>query len=355
FLPLAAIAFVVWLGRRIPLSGWRKRTVIATRAAAVAALCAALLGGARVRTAEVPRRLVYLVDGSASIEPAQRAWFTRRIASLETLRPRQMERAVVVFGADARTAVPFGHEPLDQPEAVARALEQAAVTQTATNLEAALLSIPPLPGVATSSPATAASSPGRIAAVLLSDGRETTGSAAGVLAAVRRLGIQLFPAPPPTSGKAAAVWDQLTVPPVIQKGSPIPLRLVVFNGGPRPKAAQVTVSLQGVALKRRRLSVRPGWQVFTLTVPAVGRGTMALAVRLDVPEDALSEERRAYTEVEGPPRLLFVSDRAAGPPALGAALRRREVELSFAKLAELPVEAAALLDYDAVLLFNVQK
>jgi Mg-chelatase subunit ChlD len=355
FLTLAAIGFVVWFGRRIPLAGWRKRAAIAARAAAIAALCTALLGGARVRTTEVPRRLVYLVDGSASIDPAQRAWFARRIASLETLRPRQMERAVAVFGADTRSAVPFGREPLDQPEAVARALEQVPVTRTETNLETALLSVPGLLGSAEPSAAAPASSTGRTAVVLLSDGRETTGSAAGVLAAVRRLGIGLFPVPPPASGKVAAVWDQLAVPPVVQKGSPIPLRLVVFNGSPRAKEARVTVSLQGVALKRQRLSVRPGWQVFTLTAPTVGRGTMALAVRLDIPEDALSEERRAYTEVEGPPRLLFVGDRAAGPPMLGAALRRREVELSVSTLAELPIEASPLLDYDAVLLFNVPK
>ena len=348
FLPIAAIALVIWCGRRIPLSGWRKRAAILARAAAVAALCATLLGGSRVRTAEVPRRLVYLVDGSASIDPAQRAWFARRIASLERLRPAQMERAVAVFGADTRLAVPVSREPLDQPEAVARALDRAAVTRTATNLETALLSIPSLLG-------SAESSAGRTAAILLSDGRETTGSAAGVLAAVRRLGITLFPVPPPASGKAAAVWDQLAVPPVVQKGSPIPLRLVVFNSGARPKAAQVTVSLQGVALKRQRLSIRPGWQVFTLTVPAVGRGTMALTVRLEVPEDALREERRAYTEVEGPPRVLFVSDRAAGPPALGQALRRRDMELSIAKITELPEDASPLLDYDAVLLFGVPK
>jgi len=358
-LSVVAVILVVWLGQRISLAGWRKRAAILTRAAAVAALCAALLGGSRVHTATVPRRLVYLVDGSASIDPAQRAWFARRIASLERLRSPQMERAVAVFGADTRLAVPVSREPLDQPEAVAHALDRAAVTRTATNLEAALLSVPSLLGSATSSaglPAAPGAPPaGRTATILLSDGRETTGSAAGVLAAVRRLGIGLFPVPPPTFGKAAAVWHQLAVPPVVQKGSPIPLRLVVFNSGSRPKAARVTVSLQGVALKRQRLSVRPGWQVFTLTVPAVGRGTMALAVRLDIPEDALSEERRAYTEVEGPPRVLFVGDRAAGPPALGEALRRHDMELSIAKMTELPEDASRLLDYDAVLLFRVPK
>ena len=52
FLPIAAIALVIWCGRRIPLSGWRKRAAILARAAAVAALCATLLGGSRVRTAE---------------------------------------------------------------------------------------------------------------------------------------------------------------------------------------------------------------------------------------------------------------------------------------------------------------
>lgn len=354
FLPLAAIVLVIWLGRRIPLTGWRKRAAIAARGAAVAALCAALVGEGHRRLTEVPRQVVYLVDGSASVDAAQREWIARRIASLESQRPRRMERAVAVFGADARLAIPFDRPALDDPAAIRRAVDAVEVDRTATNLEGALLAIPGW--LAEHDPETpAASSAGRTAVVLFSDGRETRGSAGGVLAAVRRLGIDVFPVPPPISGRPTAAWDQLAVPPVVQKGSPIPVRLVLANTSPRAKAAQVTVSVQGVALKRQRLSMRPGWQVFTVAVPTLSRGTVALDVRLDVPEDKFTDTRRAYTEVEGPPRILFASEQTTAPSMLANALRRREIEVAPVRPSELPIDPARLLDVDAVVLFNVPK
>src|SRR3989338_3965768 len=105
-------AAIIWTGRRIPLSGWRKALAIGCRVAAIGALGAALWGPPARRHRETPRLLVYLVDGSASIDAAQQAGMARRIASLESLRPRGLERAIVAFGADARLVAPFGHEPM---------------------------------------------------------------------------------------------------------------------------------------------------------------------------------------------------------------------------------------------------
>ncbi|MEK7743728.1 MAG: glycosyltransferase family 2 protein, partial [Elusimicrobiota bacterium] len=64
------------------------------------------------------------------------------------------------------------------------------------------------------------------------------------------------------------------------------------------------------------LRVRPGWQVLRVAVPAIGRGTMKLDVALSIPEHGLSEQRSAYTDVEGPPQVLFVGERVAALPAL---------------------------------------
>ncbi len=355
---LSSLGFILWRGRRIPLSGWRRRLAVGCRLAAIGALGAALLGGARHRQTDVPRYLLYLVDGSASIDARQREWLARRIASVDALRPAGMERAVAAFGADARLVVPFGRERLDDPHAIRRALEGAGVNPAHTNVEAALLSVPAwLP------PRHLSAQPGgtperRGSVVLLSDGRETTGSAAGITAAVRRLGLSVFPVPPPLFGEATTAWEELAVPPVVQQGSPVPLQLVVANGSPRPKRAEVAVALHGVVIKRQRMVVRPGWQVLSLDIPAIGRGTMALDVDLAIPEERLAERRRAYTEVEGPPRIALVTDRTASLSPFASALKRREMELSVLSPSELPGQptgATPLLDYDALVLFNLPK
>ncbi|MBI3322023.1 MAG: VWA domain-containing protein [Candidatus Omnitrophica bacterium] len=341
---IAAVAAVLSRSRRIPLSGWRKWTVIGCRVVAVSALCAALLGISRRYRHASPRCLLYLVDASASIDESQRAWIARRIASLEALRHASMERAVVAFGADTRLLVPLGRDPLTDPEAIARQLAQPGVRPDQTNLETGLLSLvgwlPP---------------DRRCGVVLLSDGQETAGHVTRVLAFVRRFGLEVFPAPPPTFSRVHTVWEQLSVPPVVQRGAPVVIQAVVLNGSAHTKSGLMTVALQGVPVKRQRVAVRPGWQVFSLSIPAIGRGTMALEVRLAIPEEGLDETRSAYTDVEGPPKLLLVTDRAGPLPLLAAALKRREIDIALARSDELPTEANRFIDDDAVMLFNLPK
>ena len=350
---ISLFAMVLWIGRRIPLSGVRKWLAIGCRVAAVAALCAALWGPPHRRTHDVPRRIVYLVDRSQSIDEAQGAWMARRLASLESLRPPQVERAVIAFGQEARVLVPFGREPLTDPEASRRLLDASGVNGDETNLEAALLAaLSTIPGAANPARGERASLTG---VVLLSDGRQTLGDVTGLLAAVRRLGLAVFPAPPPVVGESKAVWEELAIPQVVQRGSSIPAQLVIFNAGPRTKQGQVTVALQGIPIKRQRVTVRPGWQVIRVTVPAIHRGTMALDVRFEIPGEGLTDERRAYTEVEGPPQLLLVSDRVTALPALAAALKRREIDIAVARPEDLAQDVSGLLDYDAVVLFNLPK
>ncbi|MDP3722877.1 MAG: VWA domain-containing protein [Candidatus Omnitrophota bacterium] len=341
---LAGIALIGWWGRRMPLTGWRRRLAIGCRMLALVALGMALWGSPARRIHQAARRVVYLLDGSASIDAAQQAWMARRVASLEALRPPSVERALVVFGQEAQPIVPFGRAPLTDPEAIQRMVDGATVPRGQTNLEGALLT-----GLALLTP----QHPSSI--VVLSDGRETVGNVTGLLAYSRRSGVGLFPVPTPLSGKSKTVWEELAVAPVVRYGSPIPVQVVAFNGSPAVRRGEVAIAVQGVPITHQRVALRPGWQVLSLSVPAFQRGSMALEVRLTIPEEGFSERREAYTEVEGPPQVLLVSDRTSTLPVLATALKRREMEIVPLPPAELPLEAEKLLDYDAVVLFNLPK
>ncbi|MBI4341120.1 MAG: VWA domain-containing protein [Candidatus Omnitrophica bacterium] len=344
FILFGAFAIVIWRARDIPLAGWRWPAVLGCHLAALAVLGAALWGPPRRRLQEVPRHVVYLVDRSASMDAAQRAWVARRIAALEALRPAQMPRAMAVFGSDARLAVPFSRERLTDAARVQHALEASAVDAAQTNLETALLFsaalLPPQQG-------------GGI--VLFSDGRETTGDAASMLSYLQRFSVGVFAQPPPAPGRAQAVWEVLSVPPVVQRGATVPVKLVVFNAASAAKAGQVTVAVQGVPMKRQRIVVRPGWQVVTVPLRALVRGTMAMEVQLDLPADRLSERRSAYTEVEGPPQLLFLAEQSESLPPLAQALKRRDMDLAVMRPSEFPQQAQPLGGYDAILAFNLPK
>lgn len=340
----AGIALVGWWGRRMPLTGWRRRLAIGCRTIALGALCMALWGPPVRRIHEAPRRVIYLVDGSASIDAAQQAWMARRIASLEALRPPSVDRALVVFGHEAQPLVPFGRAPLSDPEAIQRMVDGATIPRGQTNLEGALLT-----SLALLTPQHPSS------VIVLSDGRETVGNVTGLLAYARRSGAGLFPVPTPMSGKSKTVWEELAVAPVVRYGSSIPVQVVAFNGSPTVRQGEVAIAVQGIPVTHHRVALRPGWQVLPLSVPAFQRGTMALHVQLTIPEEGFSERREAYTEVEGPPQVLLVSDRTSTLPVLATALKRREMDIVLLPPGEFPIEADRLLDYDAVVLFNLPK
>ena len=341
---LIMLGIVCWRGRRIPLTGWRKRAAIGARVAACAALCAALLGVSHQQAQTVPRRVVYLIDGSASIDASQRAWMASRVASLDAVRPAQMERAVVVFGRNTANLVPIGREPLSDPQKIRQLLEQAPLQRDRTDMETAVLAALPFFAPAQ-----------RGSIILLSDGRETTGDVRGLLGYVRRSGLQIFPVAVPVFGATKTTWEALTVPPVVQRGSPVPLHMLLFNGASQAASARITVRLHDVVMKAQRVTVRPGWQALTLSIPAVARGPMPLDVEVAIPEQGLAQRRRAYTQVEGPPRLLMVSEQVSSVPPLAAALRRRGIEVALARPAELPTQVEPLLEHDAVVLFNSPK
>ena len=341
---IGIMALVIWVSRRVPLAGRRRWVVIGCRLAAFGLLGASLWGFARRTVHEQPQHVLYLVDRSVSMDEEQSEWMIRRIASLDALRPRQVERAVAAFGSDATMLMPFGRDALDDPAAIRGLLAGASVSREATNLETALLeAVRLLP----------AGQGGRV--VLLSDGRQTAGSVDHVLAHVRRLGLQVFPEGVPVFGSRTTVWEELSVPPVVQRGSPIGLQLVLNSLATTPQAASVTVRLAGIPIKQERLTVRPGWQVLKVAVPTIQPGTMALEVSLEIPSIGLRQRRAAYTEIEGPPHVLLVAEQPAVLPLLGNALKRREIEISLARPGDLPSETMPLLDYDAVLLFGVPK
>ncbi|MBI4343456.1 MAG: VWA domain-containing protein, partial [Candidatus Omnitrophica bacterium] len=339
------LAAAIWrLGRAVPLTGRKRTAAVWARMASVALVCLTLWSPAPRRAEPRPQHVIYLADVSPSMDAQQRRWIARRIASLEALRPSRVQRALIAFDAEARLLVPFGREPLANPEALERLLARSTSPAARTNVEAALLAalrqLPPEQG-------------GRV--VLLSDGRETAGDAGSVLAHVRRLGLQVFPEPVPMFGASTTVWDELSVTPSVQRGAPIGVQLSLYRPGPQPTVGELTISLAGIPVKRQRVRIQPGWQVLSTSVPAVQQGTMALDVRLVIPEDRIDERRSAYTDVEGPAHVLVVADQPATLPFVANALKRREMEISLARPRDLPTAPGALLDYDAVLLVNIPK
>ena len=236
---IASLGIVLWLTRHLPLQGRRQFVVANCRLLSVSALCLALSGWSCRAVHEQPQRIIYLVDHSASLDEQQTAWIARRIASLESLRPRAVERAVVAFGSDAAVAIPWSREPLRLPEEIQRAVVAAPIHRTDTNMESALLSAAGLfPG----------GHGGHV--VFFSDGWETTGNVTSVLSHLRHLGLRVFPEAVSHLGPITTRWEDLSVAPSVQRDSPVGVQLVLNSQSTTVQPGFVTVSLAGVPIKR---------------------------------------------------------------------------------------------------------
>jgi Mg-chelatase subunit ChlD len=335
------IAVVAGAGWWAP-GGWARRgAIVLLRAAGLVSLVLAVRGVSVPERDQRPRHLVYLLDRSDSIDDEQAEWMARRVASLEAIRPPQMSRSLIAFGADA-AVVPASRGPIDAEELL-RAMQSAAVTRASTDLEAALLS------------ALSAMPPqDRSRVILLSDGRQTAGNVERMLPHVRRLGLEVYPVVLASSMPAGAVWEQLVVPPTITRGDSVPVSVSFSSGSRAAQPVEVAVSIDGVVLTRRRTMLRQGTRVLELSVPSLDSGTMRLEVTATFANQP-PQQRVAYVDVQGPPRVLAVLDRPTELPPVAAALKRHGVEVAVAMPGELPTSPTGLLDYDAVLLLSVPK
>ena len=138
-LTFGIVAAICWLSRRLPIKGLQRAVVMGARLIAVALLCIMVWTPAPRRAQERSQHVIYLADVSPSIDAQQRQWMARRIVSLEAIRPSRVQRALITFAADAQLVVPFGQEPLANPDALERLLASRLPAGQAshTNIEAA--------------------------------------------------------------------------------------------------------------------------------------------------------------------------------------------------------------------------
>ncbi|MBI3324903.1 MAG: VWA domain-containing protein [Candidatus Omnitrophica bacterium] len=319
------------------------------RVAGLALVLLAMQGLALGRRHAELRSVVYVVDQSASIDEGKRRWEMNRLASLESLRPSMVSRSLMVFGRQA-SPVSVERGQLTDPAALERLVRPSGVDPRATDLEAALLA-----GLA-EDPADHAPAGGASKnVVLVTDGRETAGRVERALGYLRRFGLRVYPVAVPPRGSGGLAWERLWVSPTAKQGSAVPVKLLLSNGSGAPGQAEVVIRMQGLPVASARYRLPGAWHVVTISAPAAKPGTMALDIAVRLGDDQQPQHRTAYVEVEGPPQVLFVTERSDELPVLGRALKEREIGVAVARPGELPAEAGRLLDYDAVVLEGIPK
>lgn len=279
-----------------------------------------------------------IVDASASITPAMRAWTLKLLR--DDLRLREGDPAFI-FATDVAPASIGAVE-----SAFANDKGCAECAPGATNLESALYRIAADPD-AHGGPA-----------VLVTDGWQNRGDAARALGAIVNAEIRLDIFTPPGARSIPDVaMTSLSLPPALEKAAPFALGVTMENLNDASVTGTITIERDDAQIDQRKVTLAPGSQRFDFPVrtESAGLASYTASYKPDNPAfDAYPEDDslKGWVGVGTRRKVLIFTDSAKDANYLGTVVNRMGFEPTV-----VPVSAGAwdgsVAGYDAVLINNV--
>ena len=339
---LVALPLIWWLGRRSSTSHGRSHLVAVTALRALTFVLVLLtlmrpVWEASTRTISV----VYALDVSSSIAPG----FLE--SALEWIRDANREYAP----AAARYVVFAEHAILvNDLEQVGRVAVTAApegsgaLQQTGTNLELAL------------DEALLGFDPERVdRLVLMSDGNATQGDLWRVLPRLQAQRVRVYAFPALVRAPRDAWVESIDVPSGTRRDEPVEMTVRVMSTA----SARAVVRLIGAEREIGRRSVRltSGMNEIAFRTRLRQSGAVELVGVVKAEGDTMPDNDRLTltTSVAPRARVLYAEGNSDGAYYLRDALTREGIDVALASAADLPQQASALADYQAVILSDVPR
>ncbi len=279
-----------------------------------------------------------IVDASASITPAMRAW------TLKLIRDDLGLRAGDPAYMFATTAVPESIGAVES--AFASGTGCAECGPGATNLESALYRIAADPD-AHGGPA-----------VMVTDGWQNRGDAERAMSAIVSAEIRLDIFTPPGARSIPNVaMTALSLPPALEKAVPFALGVTMDNFNDAPATGTITIERDGGLIDQRKVTLAPGSQRFDFPVRAETAGLASYTAAFKPDNPALDmyledDSLKGWVGVGARRKVLILTDSARDANYLGIVVNRMGLEPTI-----VPVTGAAfdgaVSGYDAILINNV--
>lgn len=336
----AVWAFILYVRRpwwrlaRRSRPGRRREAAVTGLRLLLTALVVLGLAGLQARRAVREQAVVFLLDGSASASaavPAGSAWVREAMGER---RPGDLA-GVVSFGETPRVEDPVGADPaFRQPET--------APGRHATDIGAGLrLARALLP----------ASHRRRV--VVLSDGRETTGSALDEARRLAAAGVRVDVVALDPGGGPEALLADLRLSQTAYEKERVSAAVTVRSSVDQP--GEILLFRDDALVARASVRLQPGETRMVLTLDAGLPGLHVYRAELRAAEDTYAENNRyeAFQKVLGPPETLVVE----GSPGEGEGLRRALAAagagVRVVGPGGVPSDLAGWSRYQAVFLVNV--
>lgn len=337
FLFVIAVPLIWYVGW--PRYAFRRRRDVASlllRTLLVSLVILALSGLQIVRVVD-RQAVVFLVDASDSMGAAlQEAQVNFIQDALET-KPPDDEWALVIFGADASIDAPLSSLSEVSP---IRSTVLGSQTNIADALQTALSLFP---------------ADARRRIVILSDGRETLGTAESRARLAQASGVEISYVLFAREDAPDVRIRELIAPAQVSEGQEFDLSVTITSS--QPTEGTLLIYSNGTLIRETGVALREGDTRYTLTQSSDEGGFLNFSAQIIVPtgSDSFSQNNQlgAFTQVVGPPRVLMVYNDPSETINLAAALESAGVTLDVVPARNMPQETAALAVYDSIILVNV--
>lgn len=341
-LTLLLIPLYWWIGSRrsaMDLAPARRRAAFALRLLVAVPLILALAGVHIVKKSGA-NCILFVIDASQSLSRRERQQALEYVNEAARNMRGQDKIGVVSVGADARLAF----APSERGKVVADVtVTDASQTNLARGITTALSYFPD--DVAR-----------RI--VLITDGNENAGSAIEAARSAAAEDIPIDVVPIGGQPEREALLERMLTPPSAKRGEPFPVKVIASSTD--PGTGTVRLYRNGKYVGEQAVDLKPGKNVLTLTDKTDAPGFYSYEARLETGSggDTITENNRAlsFVRVRGQPRVLLVrpDDEGSIPDtALPRALRAQNVTVDVVSPRNLPTQAAALLNYEGIILSDV--
>jgi Ca-activated chloride channel family protein len=336
---LLAIPIIVLLWSLIGLRSFGRIFAPLMRALALALFVLALAGPEKVMRIEGATRPAVL-DVSASITPAMRAWETDLIGKQLKLRPSD---PAILFGSENHaTTVSDAIETLKS----AGGCRQCA--PNATNLENALRALAANP--------TAKGGP----AVIVTDGWQNRGDATRAIASLLAADIRLFMFTPPGAASVPNVaMTELALPSALSKSAPFALGVTMENLNNTPVAGTIEIYRNGTLLDQRKVTLKTGQERFDFPVQTENAGLDSYKASFKADNPALDayledDSLQGWVGVGARRKILVLTDNQKDAGYLDTVIHRMGLDAVIVPVADGEWNGS-LAGYDAVILNNLPR
>lgn len=284
--------------------------------------------------------IIFLADVSESVPPAAQERGLEFIrATMRQLRASD-RAALIAFGKEAYLDQPLSSKRTSRLPAIKRI--EAAPGRGETDLQNALQL-----ALATTD------AERNVRIVVISDGLATSGNAETVLPYLQNRNVTVDAFLFRTAPQGEASIEQVLAPSRVGKNQPFTIRVV--TAATEKTSAKLRLFRNGVLVSDKTVTLDVGRNVFDYSGFKEDAGVNTFEARIEVPKDTHLQNNVGYTTVtvEGPNRLLLVTDNTAGSAALLNALRRQGMRVDVTNTTALPANANALSSYGALLLHDI--